>query len=110
MMRLPSCIRCMHTRLSALPCTRCCLPRLTPSRACVQEIADARWMPMEEYADSDFIRSNAAVRQLVQCMRAYQQGMYSGFASTAVLPARAGQQLVVHGLPSGGDADAPQDF
>lgn len=75
----------------------------------MQELADARWMPIEEYADTDFIKSNAAVRQLVQCMRGFQQGTYSGFAVTAVLPSRVGQQLVVHGLPSCPDADAPQD-
>jgi hypothetical protein len=68
------------------------------NRACVQEIAHATWMPVEEYANTDFVKSNAHLRELVQCMQAYKLGTYSGFRSVSCA-SRRGPQLVTHGLP-----------
>lgn len=65
----------------------------------MQEIADAKWMPMAEYRESAFVKSRPAILELVRCMEAFVAGSYSGF-SAASLPAgdQRPEQLCAHGL------------
>lgn len=64
----------------------------------MQEIQAAKWVPVEEYATSDFAKSHAAIQEFSKCMLAYKDGTYAGFDAKDVLGLRGGRQLVIHGL------------
>ena len=68
----------------------------------MQEIAEAKWMPIGEYAASDFIQGNAAVRALVDTMQAHIERGYQGFQARQ-LQNRPGRppQLVATGVHEG---------
>lgn len=64
----------------------------------VQEIAQVRWMRVEEYANTDFIKAQPSIKVSVDCMAAYQRGMYKGMAAEEMAGTRGGLHLLVHGL------------
>ena len=71
----------------------------------MQELQGAKWMPLEEYENSEFAKSHSTIKEFVRCMRAYKDGEYAGF-SVKSLPGLmpGGPQLVIHGLGVPSDA------
>lgn len=45
------------------------------------EIEEAKWMPLEEYANLDFLRSRTLLRKMTECCVAYADGDYTGWGA-----------------------------
>lgn len=70
----------------------------------MQEIKAAKWMQVDEYANTEFAQSHATIKEFVRCMRAYQDGSYAAFGTMELPGLRGGRQLIVHGLGEPPDA------
>ena len=92
----------MHRHAAALPKATGAggAPRrpVTVSARVLQEIAQVKWMPLAEYADAEFIRTQPTMKISVACMQAYQRGMYKGMTAEELRGTRGGLHLLVHGL------------
>ena len=70
-----------------------------PLCICMQEIAEAKWMPMAEYGRSHFVEQRPVIQELTKCMEVFVAGQYSGFDTfeLAAGPDRP-PQVLAHGL------------
>lgn len=65
---------------------------------CIQETAQVKWMRVEEYANTDFIKAQPSNKTSVDCMAAYQRGIYQGLTAEEMTGTRGGLHLLAHGL------------
>ena len=45
----------------------------------MQEVVAAKWMPVEEYSQLEFVQSRATLTTLAKCMTSFAAGTYSGY-------------------------------
>jgi hypothetical protein len=78
----------------------------------VQEIAEVRWMPMQEYRKTDHVQQNPAILALVECMEAYVWRGYRGFTVRKLQyhPSKKPEHLLADGLATmtGADSALPE--